>query len=94
MKFTNRRYSFSLYREFERSAQSGRRIDRYVTWQGQEWAANSAWGTTKSLPGYDLAVTTQKSVHRRVRTRPEGPPNLYQLRGRWEWVTLLVELLG
>ena len=49
---------------------------------------------TRSLLGHDLAVTIQNSLYRRVRARPEGPPNLYQLRGRWEWVTLLVELVN
>jgi hypothetical protein len=46
------------------------------------------------LLAYDLAVTTQISLVSRVSSRPEGPPNLNQLRGRWEWVTLLVEPLN
>src|SRR5713101_7250654 len=49
---------------------------------------------TRSLPGDDLAVTIQHSLRDTFRARPEGPPNLYQLRGRWEWVTLLVELIS
>ena len=47
--------------------------------------------TTKRLLAYDLLVTIQYSLRGRVIPRPEGQPNLYQLRGRWEWVTLLVE---
>jgi hypothetical protein len=38
-------------------------------------------------------LTIQISPYGRVLLRPEGPPNLYQLRGRWEWVTLLVDLI-
>src|ERR1700757_2638504 len=68
-------------------------------WGGQKsWPAirlEAPGGTgrlaTKCLLAYDLAVTTQILLEGRVSSRPEGPPNLYQLRGRWEWVTLLVE---
>src|SRR5260221_6010403 len=48
---------------------------------------------TKNLLGHDFVLTIQISPYGRVLLRPEGPPNLYQLRGRWEWVTLLVELI-
>ena len=56
-----------------------------------ETPRGTSWLATKSLLAYDLAVTIQNLLEGRVSSRPEGPPNLYQLRGRWEWVTLLVE---
>jgi hypothetical protein len=57
-----------------------------------EGASQPRGQLTNSLPGHDLAVTNAPLLLAMLAFRPEGRPNLYRLRGRWEWRTLLAEL--